>query len=374
MTIVSAIVAGLFLFYPLGEAMQGDIAVQWMLVFSSLSLIFIPFSFFFSFRALQKAAEYSTFAVLTLFSKDKWVRFISLYLSVFALLTFFYVLGEKLLKSPFTLALWIVGAGSAIDCMLCFFKRLMRYLNPYQLLDLFAFKKIEGEVLLCQAIDNVFDVAIKAIDSAQASLCHHALNSTLSLIKNYLQKKPSLENLSFILFYLYQRLEVIFERSISAKMEMTSSAIINLTGKQTLDVSLYEMKASVLPLQFLGKFALAAQKAGFKEVQITTSCLYSEVAKSLIEREDIANLQIKDPFFALINGLEILVKGIFQRDKSTDIALLKQPFQELKSALLGGKVKENADTAIILQSIERVLLEFEALQRVMATRPQIPKV
>ena len=87
---------------------------------------------------------------------------------------------------------------------------------------------------------------------------------------------------------------------------------------------------------------------------------------------DIKYLEIRDPYLSIINGLEVLAKGTFKRDKTTNIAILMQPFKDLKVLFQSEKAKEHQDTPVIMQNIDRVLGEFEALQMVMNTIPPIP--
>lgn len=105
---------------------------------------------------------------------------------------------------------------------------------------------------------------------------------------------------------------------------------------------------------------------------MTASCVLSEVANQLLTEIDVTYLELQDPFLSIINGLEIIAKGEFQRNKSINIAILEQPFKELKTLFEQGKVKDHPDTPVIMQNINRVLGEFDALRLVMATRPPIP--
>jgi hypothetical protein len=127
-------------------------------------------------------------------------------------------------------------------------------------------------------------------------------------------------------------------------------------------------------LRFLGKLAKRAQDEGLEETALKASCILSEVAKAIMNDVDIKYLEIKDSYLSIINGLEVLAKGTFKRDKSTNISFLMQPFKDLKELFQSEKARDHQDTPVIMQNIDRVLGEFEALQLVMSTIPPIPQI
>jgi hypothetical protein len=143
-------------------------------------------------------------------------------------------------------------------------------------------------------------------------------------------------------------------------------------GKLSIAAAKYDVSLASAPLRFLGKFAKKAQEEGFEETTLTASCVFSEVSKTILKEIDISYYEIKDPFLSIINGLESLTKAEFKKDKNTSIPMLMAPFKELKALFEQGKAKEHQDTPIIVQNIDRVLGEFEALQLVMNTIPAIP--
>jgi hypothetical protein len=128
------------------------------------------------------------------------------------------------------------------------------------------------------------------------------------------------------------------------------------------------------PLRFLGLFAVKAQEKDMKETALKASCTLLGVAHAILDDIDITYLEIKDPFFSITNAMEELAKGSFKKDKSMNIGLLMQPFLELKTMFSADKVKDHQDTPAIIQNIDRVLGEFDALQVVMNTLPTIPEM
>ena len=98
------------------------------------------------------------------------------------------------------------------------------------------------------------------------------------------------------------------------------------------------------------------------------------MAKEIIDHIDITYNEIKDPFLSIINGMEVLAKETFKRNKEININLLIVPFKQLRELFQSDKIKNHLDTPIILYNIDRIIGEFEALILVMNTLPKIPSV
>ena len=174
------------------------------------------------------------------------------------------------------------------------------------------------------------------------------------------------------MFYLYQRLDLIFSSALRNHIEPTCSKIITLMGKLSIAAAKFDMSLASAPLRFLGKFAKKAQEEGFEESTLAASCVFTEVSKTILNEIDITYYEIKDPFLSIINGMEVLAKAEFKKNNNISIPLLMAPFRELKALFGQGKAKDHQDTPVIMQNIDRVLGEFEALQTVMNTIPEIP--
>jgi len=396
-TIISIIVAVYLWFHPALGAMITPATAVLMACAALCFLFFIPIGMLLAWFPLQKAEQNSTPRVMELFRQDRQVLFISFWLAIFPLFTIVIIADALYLhtfNASWLFAAWVVFFGIAIDAVRHFARHVSNYLNPFIVIK--RFTKVakeciqnEKEMDLCNWIDALAEIALKGVHRYSTAIAHEALGDEQTIARLFLEASKSIshheqdrqsqalgitDKVSYTLFYLYQRLDTVFEGALANKLETTCSYIITLMGKISIDAAKYDVTIASPPIRFLGKFAKHAQDAGLEETALTATCIFSEVAKAIINTIDIHYYQIKDPFFSIINGLEVLAKGTFRRDKTTNIALLMQPFKELRELFKSDKAKDHQDTSVIVQNIDRVLGEFEALEVVMKTIPPIPVV
>jgi hypothetical protein len=284
--------------------------------------------------------------------------------------------------------------GISIDALLHFLRRIMSYVNPFSVVKIFenqAMNDIRNnhELDLCDSIDALSEMAIKGVERHSTSICQVALGEEQEIMKQFLLASKSIahvsqdaqlkqagivDKVSFTLFYLFQRLDIVFDKALKNKLEPICSYIVTLLGKIAIDAAKYDVSLASAPLRFIGKCGKRAQDQGYEETGITASCVLLEVARAMISEIDLTYYEIKDPFLSIINGLEVMSKDTFKRDKTTNVTLLMQPFKDLRTMFESDRVKNHQDTPVILQNINRVLGEYEALQVVLTTIPPIPPV
>ncbi len=378
--------------YVTGENLKIPVIESAMLAIAVPLLFFLPLAFFFCWLPLQRAENDSTPRIIDTFKKDKHLHLMAAWSMVFALFTLFCSIGSfHPIPQQWLFAFWIVGLGLTLDANRHFVMRVLSYLNPFDSIELFA-KEAKGSIQkeneqnLCLWIDALSEMALKGIHKQSASVSNAALDALAKTTTLFLEASKSIghqtedkqmlkmgikDKVSFTLFFLYQRFDLIFDAAVKNSLEPTCTKMITLMGKIAVATGVYDMSLASTPLRFLGKFAKKAQEHRFEEAVLTASCTFTEVAKALLTDVDITYYEIRDPFLSIINGMEVITKKEFQRDKNTSIPLLMQPFQELKALFETGKAKEHQDTPVILLNINRVLGEFEALQLVMATVPKV---
>lgn len=397
-TLFSIILAVLLWFDPHTHEMGIGMPTRAIMILSSLSfLLLLPIGLMFAWLPLQKAEQNSTPRILEMFRKDKHVLIASGWIVIFALSTF--VLASDLIypsisQKAWFYPVWIVLLGISFDVVANYMRRVLSYLNPFTVVKMFTEQaklsiQNDRELDLCNWIDALAEVSIKGIQKHSTSVCHEALAEEGEIVKEFLSASKSIahvnqdaqtksvgikDKVSYTLFYLYQRLDIIFDKSLKNQLEPTCSLLITLLGKIAVDAAKYDMSLASAPIRFIGKNAKRAQDQGFEETVITASCVFLEVAKEIIAEIDLTYYEIKDAFLSIINGMEVLSKEAFRRDKTMNIGLLIQPFKELRALFENEKVKNHQDTPIILQNIDRVLGEYEALLIVMNTMPTIPKI
>lgn len=398
-TIFSILVAAFLLLNPQLEETGINLTVLSiaMIAVASISLFVVPAGIAFSWLPLQKAEQNATPRILEMYRNDSHVRFTTAWLLIFPLASIALAIDAlytHILEKRLLFALWIVLLGLAIDAAHHLFARVLSYLNPFAVLEMFtkeAKKCIqnERELDLCHWIDALSEITIKAIQRHSTSLSNASLNKQQQIASLFFQSSKSIshhsqdsqskqlgiaDKVSYTMFYLYQRLELEFDKALKNHLEPTCSTIIVILAKIAVEAAKYDISMASAPLRFLGKFTRKAQEQNLEETVIKASCTLLEVARAILNDIDITYLEIKDPFFTIINNMEESTKNAFRKDKTTNIALLMQPFVEMKKMFSEGKAKDHQDTPLIVQNIDRVLGEFEALQMVLNTLPAIPDV
>lgn len=397
-TLFSIILAVLLWFDPHTQGAVLGTGTRFMMVAVALFLLFLlPLGLMFAWHPLQKAEQNAAPRILEMYRRDRHVGLASGWIVVFALVTIVFssdVIFPSLAQREWFFPAWVVLLGISIDVMINYMRRVLNYLNPFAIVRMFAEKakacvRNDQEVELCGWIDALGEVAIKGIQKYSTSVCHEALTEEQGIMRLFLSASKSIahvgqdeqlkasgisDKVSYTLFYLYQRLDIIFDKALKNHLEPTCSLIITLLGKIAIDAAKYDVSLASPALRFLGKFAKRAQEQGFEESTLTASCVFLEVANEMIQEIDLSYYEIKDPFLSIVNGMEVLSKEAFKRDKTLSILLLMQPFKDLRRLFENDKMKNHQDTPVILQNIDRVLGEYEALLIVMNTMPIIPKI
>lgn len=397
-TIISLLIAIFIWFDPYSSVITISVAgiETYMIAVAVIFLFIVPVGIMLALWPLQKAEQNSTPHILEMFPKDRHIALTSAYLVAFSLVTFLIVPFFKVqeINKIWLPVLWVILLGIAIDAARYFSRRIMSYLNPFAVVGMFgnnAKKSIRDnrEIDLCHWIDGLSEIAIKGIQRQSTSVSHEALAEEQNIARIFFEASKIIsspeqdaqtkalgitDKVSYVMFYLYQRFDVVFDKALKNKLEMTCSHIITLLGKISIDAGKYDISMASAPLRFIGKFARKSQDEGFEETAMTASCVLFEVAKALLTEIDITYYEIVDPFLSIVNGMEQLAEGAFQRNKNINLGLLIQPFKDLRALFEEGKAKEHQDTPVIVQNIDRVIGEFEALQMVMTTIPKIPEV
>ncbi len=348
----------------------------------------------FAFGPLQQSEHTLTPRVLELLRKDSRLGYIKLWLLIFPLASFVLAFYPSLLESrPLGLALWIIALGIACDALNSLYKRIIDYFNPYAITTLFTKEanhciQDDREVDLCHWIDALGEIATKAVQGGSTSLANHALTEMQQIARLFLEASKSIghqthdkqmnelgvqDKVSYTMFYLFQRLELVNHRASEKRLQPTCNHLITLLGKIAVDSAKYDISMALYPLHYLGKFTKEALAHQLFEVGDTATCTLLGVSKEILEL-DITYLEIRDPFLSIINTLEVIAQETFKRDKTINLKVVTQPLEDLKVLFTTEKLANHADTPIILQNIDRVLGEFATLEMVLRTIPKIPDV
>jgi hypothetical protein len=287
---------------------------------------------------------------------------------------------------------WVIAFGLSLDLILDCWKRLVNFLNPSHLVNYLtkaAKKAVAGEKdsALWRLLDSLAEIGLRAVERSKIALGSQALQAFPSIIQSFftssksisrvnqdakIEKETGKDEASFTIFYLLQRLELINDRALQKRLETICRQMIMSMGKIVVYSAKYDLSMVSFPTHFLTKFGLKAQQHHFDEVGVLTTSTLLEIAKTIVTDIDTTYAELQDPFRAIINGLEALTKATFKKNKQTNIAVLVQPFEELRKLFQTEKMVNHRDTPTILLEINRVLEEYAALDEVMRAMPSIP--
>lgn len=395
-TILSFLFGALLFWAPLKPE------IPWNELFYPLMLIpafFLGIYFLFqnnTLAALHHAEEFASPRLLEYYAKDRHLLVAGFLLSALlltaTLIGFAFAIFE--LKHILQiLAIWLLLFGISLDLVHFIYKRNLKYLNPFAAVKICSdagIKSIqnEKELDLCGSIDTLTETAIKGIENSSPSIAMVALEKLELLTRHFLEASKSIshhlqdsqskamgigDKVSFTLFYLFQRLVMINEKALRPHFEPVCTSVVTNLGKIALHATKFDISLTGYPIFFMGKCARRAQSFHIADTVGKATIALTEVAKRIPEEVDVRYLELKDPYDTIILQLHEISKEIFRQDKSTDIAFLVLPFKDLQALFSSGKLAEHQDTPAILERINQVLAEFDALQVVMNTLPPIPK-
>jgi hypothetical protein len=397
-TFISIIIAALFFIYQ--SSLNGLHESGWLpLVFILIPALFLfgqTLIMIFALAPLQRAEVKLTSHIVDTFSKDSNLKLTNFGLLVFLFISVFFAVDYTVLKiipPALLLIVWTISLGIAIDLKIHTIHRVLKYLNPFVVTDMFtqnAFASIRNsdDLALCSWIDSLTETAIKAIDRKSTSLSIHAMNKLGEVIKTYLETEKSLSHseeteakqfgvsdpVSFMLFFIFQRMELINHRAIHEKLEPLCSDLMALLGKIAIYATQFDVTLTSFPIHYMGKFAAEAQANKLQEVAERATFTLLEVGKAIVQEKNLQYLDIKDPFLSIINHMDEIAKETFRKNKETNIKLLIQPFKDLKNLFTEENVVNHRDTHDIIKSIDRVIEEFSTLESVIMAMPPVTQI
>lgn len=368
-----------------------------MIVTGTVILVITSLIYMLALIPLQRLEQALISRLVHLFRQDRAVRLNQKLLFVFPLVSYTCAAAMLLMNwshKPLLFALWLVLFGFAIDLIRHHIKRSFNFLDPFYLIDTFTHEakksiKAEQDEALWDSLDSLSELSLQSIDKNKISLSTQTLNAFPSIMHAFFVSSKSIahtnqdkeveqqtgrDEASYTLFYLLQRLQSIYNKALQKHLETVCSQVIVVLGKIIVYGAQLDLSMVSLPTHFLGKFATNAQKRQMNEVsQIAISTLL-EIAKTILTEINVTYSDLKTPFQTIINSLDSIAKEIFRQDKNSNIQLLIQPLKDLKALFSTEKMASHPDTPAILQSINNVLAEFEALEQVMRTIPPISEL
>lgn len=395
-TILSLILAALLFFIPLDLTQAANLTFPIQLM-SGLLLLALPLTFSSAWSSLQKGEQNLTPRLIEVFSRDKRIHLTALILIAFPLisvvLSWWLQYSIEINKIALLMG-WTVLFGISLDATFDLLKRITQYLNPFKATELFAEKAKENIRanrldLVIDSIDALSEVSLRALERSNTSLATQGILELRDVGDTFLKSAKSFANLSqdlqtleekqidkvsYTLFYLLGRLEMINQKAAEKKLEPVVSQNLTALGKLAISAAKFDLTLSPAPIQTLGRSAILALQNKLKESGIKAELVLVEVARSIIREADFAYNDLKSPFLAILDNLDILSKEMFSLDKNIRIQILTQPLQQVREILNDPKIKDHQDTPLLQQEADRLLAEYAALQAVLSARPMIPSV
>lgn len=397
-TLLSIVIALFLYFSHIGTFVVPNIEIMGVILIAVATLfLFLPtLALALSWAPLQHAEQHLTPRISEFFRKDRHIKIAHTILLLFPLLSYVLaidVLFLQVFSRNVVLSLWIVLLGIALDALYFLIKRISSYLDPFYLVDILVHEsnvsiQQDRELDLCYYIDALAEIGIRAIQRTSMSLCSHVVDAMQKVIKVFFESSKSIghvstsdgvkalgisDKISYTLFFLLQRLELINDKAAEQKLEPVCSNIVIALGKIVISSAKFDITVTNYPLHFLGRITLKSQDHGLTEVGHKAILTLLEVAKGILTEIDVTYLELKDPFFTLISQMHEIEKKMFKQDKTIKVQFLIQPFLELKELFQNEKMASHQDTAVIIQDINRVLAEFAALEEVLRSMPLIPQ-
>lgn len=316
---------------------------------------------------LQKTARHVTSYVVNCFRFDTGFAASVSIAFIYAFLTFVVKIEGKAL----TLA-WIILLGLAMDAALHVVRRVLVFNDPQAVLNEIS-KASSRYWDIYSRLDALTETAYKAFVDSHIALSESALEHVEEVIENHLEKEGKEEKqpgeLNYFLCYVFQHLDPLVREAVAYHCDPIVSKVVLLSGKIALHLFSIRPEEMSLPLHYLAEYVSLAIEQGLSEVGIKGSVTLQTIAKEILKRDDLEKSNLKDGFFILIDHLDSISKAIFKKDKTTNIALLQDPFRELLEYFKMGKMKDHPDAAAIQMELVRVLAEYQALENVMLTMP-----
>ena len=374
----------------------------WPILFYSMILLSISLLIlqtiiqFLAWKPMIQAAAVTTPRIADLVYKDLFLRVINLYLILFPLVTLILIVSSLFLNfnrlDLFTL--WIVLFGVSLDALYFTYRRVQKYLNPFAIIKILTKTakhdvQKEAELDLIDCIDAISEMATKSIETSSIALPNESLNELQRIIRNFLDAAKSIAHITlgteekklgaadaitYPLYFLYQRLELIHDKALDKKLEPVCTSVITTLGKIVIHASKFDISLCSVPIHVLGRCSLKAQENGLPEIGQKAVVTLLEVARTIINEVDVRYFEIKEAFGVLVTDMHEISKVIFKNNKEMEIDNLRQPFKELKELFSTEKMKSHQDTPEILARISQVLAEMDALELVLKTIPPLTTI
>lgn len=318
-TLFSVLVAIYLFFNPLPEdaVANGGIFAAVLFTIGTLTLLVALSITLFAWTPLQMAEQNATPGVIRAFIGDRHLRLTTSLIILFLIVT--YVFGIDLLfihhlPTTYLLMTWTILLGVSVDFVRHLLHRVMNYLDPVHVIDLFGQKAAESVRKsdfkgACEWFDTFSEIAMKGLSKHNASVALNSVDKLRVVSKDYLAQVKNIhfndetergDHVNYTLFYLFQRVEMIFDAALKRKVEPLCSYIITMLGKIAIYCAKFDISVAHYPLFYLGKLTNEAQLKGLQEVGNRATLTMLEVSRLIVNEVDLQYVDIKEAFLTIL--------------------------------------------------------------------------
>src|SRR5262249_36755333 len=150
------------------------------------------------------------------------------------------------------------------DLFVTYARRTLSFLNPFEAVNMLQQRGLAtadkgDEASMCGWVDALTETALKAMQRASTTLAINAINSLSSIMARYLttcrsreasvtaptDSTPSHDKVRYTLFYLFDRLQMLYDTAIQQRLEAVCSPVITLLGHVSIAAAKYDLSFGV---------------------------------------------------------------------------------------------------------------------------------
>ncbi len=340
--------------------------------------------------ALQRSEKTSSPRAIELVMQNTWMKGINYAIFILPIITI-------PLSSNFgsydnnalAFCLWLIAFGISLDMLFAAKKIFWNSINPFSYVA--AVQKQAKSALhhnrqteIPQWIDALAEQAYKSLAAGAVALGAESLNGLQGIISSFCDSSKgrllnkgnddeALAEISYTVSFFCQRVGAIFQKALEKHSEPMASQAIVLLGKTAIFAAKCDPGMALEPLHLLGKLALEAQSKEYEEIAIKSEITLQQVGMAFTSDINLFSLPLQEIFLSIIKSMEALSKNAFKKDKNVNLELLVNPFRQLKGQFIKEEqIVQHPDAPVILQELDRVIGEFEALGQILTNMPNVP--
>lgn len=345
-------------------------------------------SFFYQHQRLLQVSHWVSPEAFRILQKDKQLQGISIVWLILALL----LVGATTFSPSVAFVMWIIMTAFSLDLWLYYKKRMTFLSIPESLLKTIFQEGERGAK--CGSLEEVkdkigvlSDMADRALRRSLLTFAIKAVETMKSLLVIYMDAvgkekllhageeewlQANEKQVSYLLCLFSERIEGLFKRSLASQAEPLLTQLMAAAGGAAVGAAHVDMNVVSIPVYSLERMEEAAADAHRSDLGLKFSLTLVGVARELSFFPHIELLDIEGAYLPLVLQLERISKDLFKRDKKTPISSLTKPFYDMREIVEKPPLDTHPNAMRIVAEINRILAEFQELERILMTIPGIP--